>query len=435
MDRLQNGKKKICENIWLKEENENGISEYELQECIKKSLEGRNLKSVLLIPPDYTRLNSKAGFITNQYYRILTKQGCNVEIMPALGSHMAMTEKECAEMFGTEIPFDKIIVHDYKRDSIQLGVIESKFVEEVTNGEFSLDIPIELNKIFIENRYDLIISIGQVVPHEELGFSNYSKNFFIGCGGYNTISKTHLMGAVYGMDRIMAVEKSPLRQILDLAYERYLSKLPILFVMTVTSASNANVRVHGVFIGTERDSFEAAVQLSKNVNVFYTEKPIRKAIAYMDPKEFKTSWLANKALYRLRMAMEPGGELIVLAPGMYQFGESEENDHLIRKYGYCGAAKLLKLYEECNDLQANVPVTFHLIHGSVENKFIYTLAVKKLDRTDIETVGYNYADYDEVVKKYHIDTKNMKTGWKTMQDGEEVYFVENPALGLWIYQD
>ena len=420
-------------NIWIKESDENGISEETIISSLKKSLENRTIQNVLLVPPDYTRMNSKAGFITNQYYHILKERGCHVEIMPALGSHMPMTEAEYREMFGTDIPLETFVVHNCKKDCKLLGCIESSFVEKVTAGQFSIEIPIELNRIFFEKQYDLIISIGQVVPHEELGFSNYSKNFFIGCGGYHTISETHLMGAIYGMERIMATEKNPLRHILDLAYERYLTEFPILFVMTVTTAINENVHVHGIFIGEKRDSFEAAVEMSKKVNVYTLEKPIHKAIAYMEPKEFKTSWLANKALYRLRMAMEEGGELIVLAPGMYQFGETKENDALIRKYGYCGKEALIKLYQENQDLQENIPVAFHLIHGSVENRFTYTLAVKELSKVDIETVGYHYANYDDVIKKYHINVDTMKTGWIITQEGEEVYFVEKPALGLWVY--
>ena len=64
---------------------EEGLTQEEIQSALLESLQGRNLKKVLILPPDYTRYHSNAGFITSFYYHTLTDRGVEVEILPALG--------------------------------------------------------------------------------------------------------------------------------------------------------------------------------------------------------------------------------------------------------------------------------------------------------------------------------------------------------------
>lgn len=403
------------------------ISNEELKEALVKSIEGKNLKKVLLLPPDYTRMYSGAGKIVAAYYDML-KDTCDVDIMPALGTHDPMTKEECLAFFGEGVPFEKLIVHNWRTDVVKIGEVPAEYVSEVSEGLVNSKIDVEVNKRLLDKSYDLIISIGQVVPHEVVGMANYSKNIFVGCGGSSMINSSHMLGAFYGMERIMGKDFSPVRKVFDYAQEHYLKDIPLLYVLTVTTNKGDETYIHGMFIGEKRDMFEQAVALSQEINLCHVKEPFKKVVVYLDPREFKSTWLGNKAIYRTRMAIADGGELIILAPGVKKFGEDGAVDKLIRKYGYVGREKVLKLTEENQDLKDNLSVAAHLIHGSSDGRFKITYCTKLVNEEEVRGVAFNYVPYDEAVKKYNPEV--LTDGFHTI-DGEEIFYISNPALGLW----
>ena len=414
--------------IFLKSNKDHGLSVSEIKEAIRQSLEGKQVKKVLLVPPDFTRFYSNAGLITNTYYHLL-KDFAEVDILPALGTHEAMTKIECEEMFG-DIPFDKFIYHNWREDVISIGEVPKAFLEEVSEGLWQQPINVEINKRIMDPSYDLIISIGQIVPHEVVGIANHSKNLFVGCGGKNIINQSHMLGAVYGMERMMGKDHTPVRKVLDYALTHFLNKRNVLFVLTVTTAPGGNTKTHGLFISESRKGFELGIELAQEKNLNFLDRAIKKCVVYLEPKEFKSTWLGNKAVYRTRMAIADGGELIVLAPGITKFGEDKRNDELIRKYGYQGRLKVLELFKTNQELKDNMGITAHLIHGSSDGRFTVTYAVKNITKQEIESVYFKAADYDQMIKTYNPET--LKAGWNTLEDGEEIFYVPNPALGLWI---
>ena len=310
--------------------SETGIGRGELRAAREKSIEGKSLKKVLLVPPDYTRMYSGAGTITAEYYDIFTKAGVNVDILPALGTHDPMTRGECLAFFGKDVPFEKIIAHNWRAGVVRLGEVPAEFVNDVSEGLVNSNIDVEVNKLIADKSYDLIISIGQVVPHEVVGMANYSKNIFVGCGGSNMINSSHMLGACYGMERSMGRDFSPVRRVFDYAQEKFLGGTPLIYVLTVTTNKGDDTYIHGLFIGNQRSLFEEAVALSRRLNLTYVDSPLKKVVVYLDEREFKSTWLGNKAIYRTRMAIADGGELVILAPGVRKFGEDDENDRLIR---------------------------------------------------------------------------------------------------------
>lgn len=418
-------------NLFKTAQTEHGLTREELLAAVEASLAGRDLKKVLILPPDFTRFHSNAGFLTNAYYHLLTDRGIEVDILPALGTHVAVTESEMDAMFG-DIPHDKFLVHNWRTDVVRLGEVPADYLEEITEGLWHDPVDVEVNRRVMDESYDLILSIGQVVPHEVIGMSNHAKNLFVGVGGSDMINKSHMVGAVYGMERMMGRDHTPVRKMFDYGMEHFLSERPILFVLTVTTAPGGNIRTHGLFIGEGRDCLTAAVELAQQKNMDYVEHGIKKCVVYLDPSEFRSTWLGNKAVYRTRMAMADGGELLVLAPGIERFGEDDQVDVLIRKYGYRGRLHTLELFEneENADLRANMGAAAHLIHGSSDDRFRITYAVKNITKEEIEGVGFAAADYDETVKRY--DPEKLQYGWNTLPDGEKVFFIPNPALGLWI---
>ena len=404
------------------------ISDSELKEALLGALEGRQLNKVLLLPPDYTRLYSGAGKITAVYYEAL-KDICEVDIMPALGTHEPMTREEFTAFFGSGVPFERMIVHNWRTDVVKLGEVPADFVSEVSDGLVNTKIDVEVNRCIVDPSYDLIISIGQVVPHEVVGMANYSKNIFVGCGGSNMINSSHMLGAFYGMERIMGKDHTPVRNVFDYAEEHFLQNIPLSYILTVTTAPGGNIHTHGLFIGRERKYFEEAVKLAQQKNLIFVDRTFKKVVVLLDEKEFKSTWLGNKSVYRTRMAIADGGELIVLAPGVDKFGEDASIDKLIRKYGYCGRENILRLVKENDDLKQNLSAAAHLIHGSGDGRFSITYCTQHLTKEEVEGVCYGYIPYAEAAKKYNPET--LKDGWNTLDDGEEIYYIPNPALGLW----
>ena len=414
--------------------SEQGLSREEIREALLASLEGRTLKNVLIIPPDFTRFHSNAGYITNVYYHALVEVGCEVDILPALGTHVPVTEEEASIMFG-DIPYEKFIPHNWRTDVMKIGEVPAEYLEEITDGLWHDPVDVEINRLVMDEKYDLILSIGQVVPHEVIGMANHAKNLFVGVGGSDMINKSHMVGAVYGMERMMGKDHTPVRKIFDYGMEHFLNERPILFVLTVCTAPGGNIRTHGLFIGDKRNALEAAIELAQEKNIDFVDTGIKKCVVYLTPDEFKSTWLGNKSVYRTRMAIADGGELLVLAPGIERFGEDPQVDVLIRKYGYRGRLNTLEQFEkpENQDLRDNMGAAAHLIHGSSDERFTITYAVKNITKEEVEGVGFRAADYDEMVKRY--DPEKLQYGYNTLPDGEEIYYIPNPALGLWINRE
>ena len=411
----------------LYDRNGQGLSDEQVFSALREALDScGELKKVLLIPPDFTRFYSCAGKITNAFYNMLAPR-CEVDVLPALGTHVAMTREECAVMFP-DIPFERIIVHNWRTDVVKIGEVPAGFVREVSEGIMNEPIDVEVNKLIMDKSYDLILSVGQVVPHEVVGMANHAKNIFVGCGGNRMINASHILGAFYGMERMMGKDHTPVRKVFDYAQEHFLKDVPLQCVLTVTTAPQNQPRIHGLFIGGERRGFEKAVELAQKKNLIFVDKPFKKAVVYMDPSEFKTTWLANKSVYRTRMAIADGGELVVLAPGVHKFGEDDTIDKLIRKYGYTGREHIIELCKTQEDLKNNMSAAAHLIHGSSDGRFKITYCTRLLSEEEVRGAGFDYAPFDEMVKTY--DPARLTDGWQEV-NGEEIFYISNPALGLW----
>ena len=404
------------------------LTDRELADAVRASLpqDFVSLNKVLLIPPDATRAHSGAGKLTNLFYHLL-HGSCVVDILPALGTHVPMTEGECRKMFG-DIPYDSFLKHNWRTDVIKIGTAPREFVHMISGGTVSIPIDFEINKCLLDTSYDLIISIGQVVPHEVVGMANYTKNILVGCGGCGIINASHMLGAFYGLERLMGRDHSPVRALFDYAEENFLKMLPISYVLTVTSAVRDSVAIHGLFIGRERRIFEQAVALSQKRNIIMTDKPLKKVVVWLDPEEFKSTWLGNKAIYRTRMAIADGGALIILAPGVERFGEDGDIDLLIRKYGYRGREHIIDCCSKCDDLRQNLSAAAHLIHGSSDSRFSITYCTELLPEEDVRNAGFGWMKYSDAIMLY--DPNKLKDGFNTLGT-EEIYFISNPAVGLW----
>lgn len=388
-------------------------------------------KKVLAIPPDQSRIHSKAGDITSLLYRYYGKNLS--DILPALGTHVPMERQQTEEMFR-DIPLSLFRVHDWRNDVLTVGNVPGDYVSEITGGAIDYSWPAQLNKLVINGGHDLILSIGQVVPHEVIGMANYNKNLFVGTGGSEGINKSHFIGAVYGMEKMMGKADTPVRRLLNYASRNFIPHLPVVYILTVIARNeDGDLVMRGLFIGDDEEAFLRASELSVKVNFTVLDEPLKKVVVFLDPAEFKSTWLGNKSIYRTRMAMADNGEIVVIAPGLKEFGEDREIDRLIRKYGYRGTPATLKFVSEKAELRNNLSAAAHFIHGSSEGRFSITYAPGHLSREEIESVNFSYAPIEEVTRRY--DPEKLKDGFNIMSDGERIYYISNPAVGLWASKD
>ncbi len=384
-------------------------------------------KKVLLLPPDITRAHSGSGWITEELYKFFSEMA-DVHLIPTLGQHVPHTPEQNKWMFGS-VPEEKIHKHDWRNGSKVIGEIPAKFVKEISKGKADWAIPVSLNKMLLEEDWDLIINVGHIVPHEVLGFANHNKNYFIGLGGKDMICASHMMAACCGIENNLGQLITPLRHCYNKAQEEYLSHLPDLFIEVVMAYDDNGQLGHtGVYVGDDRETYMMAARASREQNITIVP-PLKKVVAIMQGDEFYSTWVANKAVYRTRMAMADGGELLIIAPGLKRFGEQDEVDSLIRAYGYSGTENVMKLWKTEPVLQDLTHGTAHLIHGSSEGRFKITYAPGHLSEEQMNGVCFGYADINEMLERYNPE--KMKNGFNTMPDGEEVYFISTPSAGLW----
>ena len=385
-------------------------------------------KRVLLLPPDITRAHSGVGRMTEMLYDRLSGEA-DVHVIPTLGQHVPHTPEENRRMFGA-IPNERIHAHDWRDGCVHLGEVSADFVRQACGGVADWPIPVLLNRMLMTEPWDLVINIGHVVPHEVLGFANHNKNYFIGLGGKDTICAAHMLAATCGIENNLGCLVTPTRACFNKAEDDLLGGLPDLYVQVVLARDEQDELVHtGVFVGDDLETYLAAARQSREQNITVFEEPVQKMVCVMQADEFVSTWVANKAVYRTRMALADGGELVIIAPGLKRFGEQPEVDAFIRKYGYCGTPKVTAGYRTNADMQDLGHATAHLIHGSSEDRFTITYAPGDLTAQEIEGVNFRYADLSETLARYQPD--KLQQGWNTTADGERFFFIPTPSAGLW----
>ncbi len=434
-------------------------------------------RRVLLLPPDVTRMHSGSGRLTEIVYRLLADEA-DVHVIPTLGQHVPHTSEVNRRMFGS-IPNDRIHAHDWAAGCVEVGEIPAEVVNKSTGGIADWPIPVFLNRMLVDEPWDLVINVGHVVPHEVLGFANHNKNYFIGLGGKPTICAAHMAAACYGIENNLGRLITPLRACFNWAEDKYLGRLPDLYIQVVLSVATsgspaksrdrsesaggqpaATLRHSGLYVGDDLETYLAAARQSREENITLFDEPVKKIVCVMQGDEFHSTWVANKAVYRTRMALADGGELVIIAPGLVRFGEQPAVNALIRKHGYCGTPRIMEAYKRdsgvveqgsgggrVEDNRANAlrlhssappllpslhdlaHAAAHLIHGSSEGRFRITYAPGHLSPADIEAVRYEFLDIQSALTRYRPE--NCQPGWNSTADGEQFYFIPTPSAGLW----
>lgn len=397
-------------------------------------------RRILLVPPDQTRLHSRAGEITAVLYELLVARGATVGVLPALGTHTEMSPDDVKLLFGDRVPYEAVSHHRWRAGLVRLGEITAAEVIELTGGRFDQPIPVEVDRMLLDG-WDRVVSIGQVVPHEVIGMANFTKNIVIGLGGAPTVHRSHFVGAVSDMETLMGRTDGPVRHLVDAAFDRFIAPVvDVTWILTVMEDTASGVVHRGLFAGAGRSSesggaaYRAAAALAQTCNVTVVDEPFARVSCWLDPDEFRSTWLGNKAVYRTRMAIADGGHLLVLAPGVHVFGEDPGIDALIRRHGYRGTPATLAAVSSDPELGIGLGAAAHLIHGSSEGRFTITYCTDPhhggLSRQEIEGVGFAWRSLPEVLEELDVDA-STGSGPRLDRSGAPFHHLANPALGLW----
>lgn len=287
----------------------------QVSEVVAQSCPAENYlqKRILLIVPDGTR-TAPVGLLFQTLHRHLAGATKALDVMVALGTHQPMSEEAIcqrleitAEQRQKEYRNVRFFNHawDDPKTLKNIGTISAKEIDELTNGRFAMDVPVQVNKLVFD--YDQLIIIGPVFPHEVVGFSGGNKYLFPGVSGPDVLNFFHWLAAVITNPKIIGHKWTPVRKVIDRAAS-LVTVDKFCFCMVIDGKSLA-----GLYAGTPEDAWSAASDLSDKLNIVYKDRPYHTILSCAPPM-YDELWTGGKCMYKLEPVLADGGELIIYAP-------------------------------------------------------------------------------------------------------------------------
>jgi nickel-dependent lactate racemase len=305
------------------------VSEQVARACPESDYRG---KKVLMIVPDGTR-TAPVGLMFQTIYEQLGVVTEKLDVMVALGTHPPMSDDAICrrlEISGVDrnstYQHVRFFNHEWHNplSLSRVGVIPAEEIEALSNGLFSMDVPVDVNKRVFE--YDRILIVGPVFPHEVVGFSGGNKYLFPGISGPDLLNFFHWLGAVITTPKVIGSKWTPVRRVVD----RAAAMLPIEKVC-MAMVVRPDESLAGLFIGTPEQAWDDASELSKQIHITYKDRPFH-TILSCAPSMYNEIWTAGKAMYKLEPVLADGGELILYAPHVREI--SATHGRTIREIGY-----------------------------------------------------------------------------------------------------
>ncbi len=415
--------------------NRDGISPEVLSDFIAELSIDIKAKKIAIVAPDYSRLASQSGIIADALLRHFGER--IAAILPALGTHVAMSKEEKREVFSTFSP-NQFIDHDFLNNVNHVGTIPKGDVEEATEIDDLYELPFYVNSSLIDGSFDLLISVAQLLPHEVIGISGGSKNILIGLGGRPTIEVSHYVSALWGIERTLGNPETPLRRLLNRGLEMLLQKSPpILFLNTVLNPNKQADRrlIHiGAGLVTKDQpidsTFASAAQVAVETNIFDLKAKFNEVIAYLEPKIYRSTWIGNKAIYRSRLLIADNATLRVVAPGVDRFGEDPSIDDTLRRYGYRGYEAIRQMKVD-GALDGNLAAAAHILHSSTFDRFKVEYVAPKLGREEMEAVGFLYGEGDAISGGQSQPSHDGEEDVLYEVDDDGRLHIYHPGVALW----
>jgi nickel-dependent lactate racemase len=286
-------------------------------------------KRLLVLIPDSTRTMPMA-LMFDALVATLGPRTTALDFLVALGTHQPMSDEHLGRLIGRPVVDGRaggtrIFNHRWDLDGTYaaLGTIPAAEIAQLSGGLLSADVPVSLNRLVLD--YDHIVICGPVFPHEVVGFSGGTKYLFPGIAGPDIINFTHWLGAVITSSAVIGAGYTPVRAVIDRAAA--MLDRPMSCVSLVVTHEG----VAGLYVGSPRESWEAAAALSARTHVIWVDRPFRRVLSIM-PTMYDDLWTAAKGMYKLEPAMADGGEIVIFAPHLTEV--SYTHGHLIDEIGY-----------------------------------------------------------------------------------------------------
>ncbi|MBE9508135.1 MAG: DUF2088 domain-containing protein [Chloroflexi bacterium] len=350
-------------------------------------------KRVLVIIPDSTR-TAPIPLFFRLFRELLGEQVTALDYLVALGTHQPMDDAALSQLVGVPVRdgqagASRIFNHhwDLPETFITLGVLPAAEVGALSEGQLSLDVPVQLNRLILE--YDQLIVCGPVFPHEVVGFSGGNKYFSPGIAGSEIINVTHWLGALMTSMAIIGVADTPVRRMIDRAAS-FIPTPRLCFALVMHGES-----LHGLYIGSMEDAWRAATELSARLDIVYVERPFQRVLSCM-PEMYDDLWTAAKGMYKTEPVIADGGEVIIYAPHIDVI--SYTHGKLIDEIGYHVRDYFLKQWDRFKDYPWGVLAhSTHLRGGGtfedgVEQPRIRVTLATRIPRERCEHIGLGYLD-------------------------------------------
>jgi len=325
------------------------LSEADVREVAREALADYDLrdKRVLLIVPDHTRTTPMPLFF-RMLHEMIAPTANKFDVLIALGTHPPEDDEKIGKLLGIR-PEERagryrnvqIFNHQWDKPEMlrEMGTISADEMARLSNGLMRQPLVIRLNRMIFD--YDQLIVVGPTFPHEVVGFSGGNKYFFPGISGPDIIHQTHWLGALVTNVAINGTKKTVVRDIINRAAATIaIPKLCFSLVCT-------HEGLHGVYVGTPEEAWEAAADLSAKVHIVYMDRAF-KSVLSIAPAMYDDLWVGAKCMYKLEPVVADGGEIIVYAPHITEV--SFTHGLLIDRIGYHTRDYFLRQMDKFGDV-------------------------------------------------------------------------------------
>ncbi|MEJ2293011.1 MAG: lactate racemase domain-containing protein [Deinococcales bacterium] len=378
---------------------ERELDEATVAELLHRGLVGRGLegKRVLAIVPDGTR-SAPIPLLYRQLYQVLGERVAALDYLIALGTHPPMSDDAIARLVGMDAaerarrtPKSRVFNHAWHDNEalVNLGTLDEAEMAALTGGLVTRATPVRLNRLIRD--YDHLLIVGPVFPHEVAGFSGGAKYLFPGIAGPDIIDSTHWLGALATSYATIGVKDTAVRRVLHRAAELVTAERPVTLAALVMEGQT----LHGLYLGDLVRAWEAAADLSGELNIVWKPRAYRSVLSMPSPM-YDELWTAAKAMYKTEPVIEDGGEVIIYAPQLTEI--STVHGHLIRQVGYHVRDYFTAQWDRFKDLPW--AILAHATHvkgsgtfeGGVERPRIRVTLATGIPEAECRAVNLGYRD-------------------------------------------
>ncbi len=360
----------------------------------------KGCQSILIIVDDFTR-HTPVQKILPPLIGQMKQAGIKadgIKILLALGTHRAMTEQEIIEKFGKEFSKNHRIVNHEWWDPSRLA----RF------GETEKGTPILVNRMVEEA--DLIIGIGQIVPHRVSGFSGGGNIVQPGICGEETTGKTHWLSAQFEGREILGKIENPVKEEIEQVAQRAGLK------WIINTIQDGSGKLMTAVAGDPIQAYRAGARHSSEI---YQSKLSEEAeIVITDSHPYDSDlWVAAKGIYASELVVNEGGIVILVSPCPEGVCPSHPE---ILQWGY-------RRFEDIKEMVSQKKIkkltaAAHLVHVGrvIKERARGILVCPGISKEEAEKLGFLYAQKPQEALEIAFSLSGRQAKVAVLQRGGEI---------------